>query len=44
MRLLLLPKAYWIVLVIVIAVVTFSFVTSGHKVDYNTEVKPIFNK
>ena len=44
MRLLNLPKAYWLVFILVIAVVTFSFVISGHKVDYNTEVKPIFNK
>ncbi len=44
MRLLHLPKTFWIVLVLVLAVLTFSFVIAGHTVDYNTEIKPIFNK
>ena len=44
MRLLHLPKTFWIVFVLVLAVLTFSFVISGHTVDYNTEIKPIFNK
>ncbi|MDB5211576.1 MAG: hypothetical protein JWQ30_2403, partial [Sediminibacterium sp.] len=44
MRLPLLPKTIWIILVLVIGVTAFSFITSGHRVDYNTEIKPIFNK
>src|SRR6187431_670342 len=44
MRLPQLPKTVWIVLILVIAAITYSFMISGHTVDYNTEVKPIFNK
>lgn len=44
MRLQSIPKTYWIVLALVLTVITFSFVIPGHKVDYITEVKPIFNK
>jgi hypothetical protein len=44
MRLPPLPKTVWIVLVLAIAAITYSFMISGHTVDYNTEVKPIFNK
>jgi hypothetical protein len=37
-------KTVWIVLILIIGVTAFSFITSGHNVDYNTEIKPIFNK
>ena len=40
----LLPKTFWIVLILVLGVTMFSCLTSGHSVDYNTEIKPIFNK
>jgi hypothetical protein len=39
-----LSKLSWIVLIIVLGAAGFSFLVSGHTVDYNTEVKPIFNK
>lgn len=37
-------KLTWIVLILVLGAVSFSFITTGHTVDYNTEIKPIFNK
>jgi hypothetical protein len=37
-------KTVWIVLILIIGITAFSFITSGHNVDYNTEIKPIFNK
>jgi hypothetical protein len=40
----LLPKLFWIILIIVLGAAGFSYVISGQAVDYNTEVKPIFNK
>jgi hypothetical protein len=40
----LLPKIFWIILIIVLGAAGFSYLISGHAVDYNTEVKPIFNK
>ena len=39
-----LSKLSWIVLILVLGAAGFSFLVSGHTVDYNTEVKPIFNK
>jgi hypothetical protein len=44
MRLPQFSKTVWIILILVIGVTAFSFITSGHNVDYNTEIKPIFNK
>ena len=44
MRLSLLPKIFWIILIIVLSAAGFSYIISGHAVDYNTEIKPIFNK
>lgn len=44
MRLPRFPKTVWIVLILVLAALGFSFMVSTHTVDYNTEVKPIFNK
>ena len=44
MRLPSLPKTVWILLILAIAAITYYFMISGHTVDYNTEVKPIFNK
>ena len=32
MRLLHLPKIFWIVLILVLAIVSFSFVISGHRI------------
>ena len=40
----LLPKIFWIILIIVFGAAGFSYLISGHAVDYNTDVKPIFNK
>ena len=39
-----LPKIFWIVLIIVLGATGFSYFTSSHTIDYNTEVKPILNK
>jgi len=44
MRLPLLSKTFWIILILVLGATCFSFVISGHTVDYISEVKPIFNK
>jgi hypothetical protein len=45
MRLLQLSKLSWIIVILVIAAITVSFALSRHsEVDYNTDVKPIFNK
>lgn len=44
MRLPRLSKLSWIVTILVLGAAGFSFMVSGHTVDYNTEVKPIFNK
>lgn len=44
MRLPRLSKLSWIILILVLGAAGFSFMLSGHTVDYNTEVKPIFNK
>ncbi|MES2002979.1 MAG: DUF1553 domain-containing protein [Bacteroidota bacterium] len=38
------PKALWIILILVLGAAGFTFLVSGHTVDYNTEIKPIFNK
>ncbi|MEO8174785.1 MAG: DUF1549 domain-containing protein, partial [Sediminibacterium sp.] len=44
MRLPRFSKTVWVVTILVIGVTAFSCLTSGHNVDYNTEIKPIFNK
>lgn len=44
MRLPRFSKTTWIVLVLVLGVTAFSCLNSGHTVDYNSEIKPIFNK
>jgi len=44
MRLPPLSKTVWIVLILVLGVTAFSCLSSGHNVDYITEIKPIFNK
>lgn len=44
MRLTLLPKSFWIILVLIAGAVSFSFIITTHQVDYNTEIKPILNK
>lgn len=44
MRLPRLNKIFWIILIMVLGAAGFSFIVSGHTVDYNTEIKPIFNK
>lgn len=44
MRLLRFSKPAWILLGLVTGGAVFSCMTSGHEVDFNTEVKPIFNK
>jgi mono/diheme cytochrome c family protein len=44
MRLPRLNKVYWIILIIALGAAGFAFMTAGHSVDYNTEIKPIFNK
>lgn len=44
MRLPRLSKISWIVIILALGAVSFSFMISGHTVDYNTEIKPIFNK
>ncbi len=44
MRLPRLNKISWIILIIVLGIAGFTWVTAGHTVDYNTEIKPIFNK
>lgn len=41
---LLLRKTFWILMILAIGALTFSYFTSNHTIDYNTEVKPIFNK
>jgi hypothetical protein len=38
-----LSKTAWIILALVLGVTAFSCLTSSHKIDYNTEIKPIFN-
>ncbi len=44
MRLPRLNTLTWIILFLVIVATGFSFVISSNTIDYNTEVKPIFNK
>lgn len=44
MRLPRLPKIFWVLLILVLGALSFSFIIGGHRVDYSTEVKPIFNK
>lgn len=44
MRSLLSRKIIWLVVLIVVAVGVFTFSTRRKAIDFNTEVKPIFNK
>jgi hypothetical protein len=44
MRLPPVKKTAWIVSALVLGGITFSCMSSGNAVDFNTEVKPIFNK
>lgn len=37
-------KMRWTIIVLILVAACFSFIVSGHQVDYNTEIKPIFNK
>lgn len=44
MRLPVIPRTIWIISILILAGIGFSFSLSSQNVDYNTEIKPIFNK
>lgn len=44
MRLPLFSRTAWIITVLVSGVTAFSCLSSGNKIDYNTEIKPLLNK